>query len=124
MACRCRRRPCRGRVESKAAENFERKGRKGGAKKRRKTTKIFCDICETSAPFGFKKNIKNDSYPRLLHKRCRPKWLEHHPPCRQPHTMISMPASATALPAKSHGVGRTPSTSHSQAIAVATYTPP
>ena len=38
--------------------------------------------------------------------------------------MISMPASATALPVKSHGVGRTPSTSHSQTIAVATYTPP
>ena len=89
-------------------------------KKRIKTTKIFCDFANPLRPLGSKKNIKNDSYPRLLHKRCRPKRLEHHPPWRQPHTMINMPASATALPAKSHGVGRTPSTSHSQAIAVAT----
>ena len=39
---------------------------------------------------------------------------------RQPQTMISMPASATALPVRSQAVGRTPSTSHSQAMAVAT----
>ncbi len=40
------------------------------------------------------------------------------------NAMIPMPTSATATPATSHGVGRTPSTAHSQAKAIAMYMPP
>ena len=43
---------------------------------------------------------------------------------RGANMMTPMPASASAAPAMSHGVGRTPSTAHSQTMATKIYTPP